>query len=135
MQSGNNDRGRGSRGKLWRRVHALVGIVSSVNLLVLIGSGLLLQHASLLRLDEKTITRAILPKSYRQQDGDSGVRADVFVTDLHSGRLLGTTGTVVVDVLTLGWLTLLLTGVVMYAGKPRAKTTGTEKENGLEGLR
>ena len=105
-----------------RRLHALVGIVSSVNLLVLIASGMLLQHASLFRLDEKTVSRAVLPKGYRPQDGEAGVRADIFVTDLHSGRLLGTAGTVALDVLTLGWLTLVLTGVVMYVGKQRAKT-------------
>lgn len=82
---------------------------------------MLLQHASLLRLDEKTVSRAFLPKSYRPQDGDAGVRADIFVTDLHSGRLLGTAGTVVLDVVTVGWLALLLTGVVMYVGRQRAK--------------
>ena len=123
---------RGFRRAWSRRLHALVGIVSSVNLLVLIGSGLLLQHASLLRLDERTVSRAVLPKSYRPQDGESGVRADIFVTDLHSGRLLGTTGTVVLDVVTLGWLALLLTGVVMYVGKQRAKQTAAQEEEGPE---
>jgi len=104
-----------------------------VNLLVLIGSGLLLQHASLFRLDEKTISRAVLPTSYRPQDGDAGVRADIFVTDLHSGRLLGTTGTVVLDVATLAWLTLLLTGVVMYFGKRRQTQAMTMDDNNSEG--
>ena len=116
--------------KAWsRRLHAIVGIVSSLNLLILIGSGLLLQHASLLRLDERTVSRSILPRNYRPQDGDSGVRADIFVTDLHSGRLLGTTGTVALDVLTLGWLALLLTGVVMYAGRRRSnQSLGLDQE-------
>lgn len=114
-----------------RRLHALVGIVSSVNLLVLIASGMLLQHASLFRLDEKTVSRTVLPRAYRPQDGEAGVRADIFVTDLHSGRLLGTTGTVLLDVLTLGWLTLLLTGVVMYVGKQRAKTPVADEDDQL----
>ncbi len=122
-------RNKGTR-KTWsRRLHALVGIVSSLNLLILIGSGMLLQHASLLRLDEKTVTRALLPKSYRPQDGEAGVRADIFVTDLHSGRLLGTTGTVVLDVVTISWLVLLLTGVVMYVGRQRGKQTVPEGES------
>lgn len=122
----------GTAKALSRRVHALVGIVSSLNLLILIGSGLLLQHSSLLRLDEKTVSRTVLPKSYRPQDGDAGVRADIFVTDLHSGRLLGTTGTIVVDVVTFGWLALLLTGVVMYVGRPRGKRPVIEQESDLE---
>ena len=115
-----------------RRLHALVGIVSSFNLLILIGSGMLLQHASRLRLDEKTISRSVLPKNYRPQDGDAGVRADIFVTDLHSGRLLGTAGTVALDVVTIGWLALLLTGVVMYAGRRRGKQARLADESDLD---
>lgn len=133
MSSRGNSENRPLRRAWSRRLHAFIGIVSSVNLLVLIGSGLLLQHASLFRLDEKTISRAVLPTSYRPQDGDAGVRADIFVTDLHSGRLLGTTGTVVLDVATLAWLTLLLTGVVMYFGKRRQTQAMTMDDNNSEG--
>lgn len=93
---------------------------------------MLLQHAPLLRLDEKTVSRSVLPKTYRPQDGDAGVRADIFVTDLHSGRLLGTTGTVVLDVVTISWLALLLTGVVMYVGRLRAKQPTLVDEDDLE---
>lgn len=132
MSTRGRSQNRGFQRAWSRRVHALVGIVSSVNLLVLVGSGLLLQHASLLRLDERTVSRAVLPNSYRPQDGELGVRADIFVTDLHSGRLLGTAGTVVLDVVTLGWLALLLTGVVMYIGKQRAKQTVAQEEESPE---
>ena len=121
MINGNGKLNGPGRNTWLRRLHAFVGIVSSLNLLLLIGSGLLLQHASLLRLDEKTVTRRILPNSYRSQDGAAGVRADIFVTDLHSGRLLGTVGTVLLDVVTLAWLTLLLTGLVMYRSRQQAK--------------
>jgi hypothetical protein len=115
-----------------RRLHAFVGIVSSLNLLLLIGSGLLLQHASLLRLDEKTVSRRVLPGSYRPQDGKAGVRADIFVTDLHSGRLLGTAGTVLLDVVTLAWLTLLLTGLVMYRSRQPATRRAAGRESAEE---
>ena len=111
----------GRNGKWARRTHAFLGVVSALNLLLLITTGFLLQHATLLKLDEKTVSRRILPASYRPQDGQEGVRADIFVTDLHSGRLLGTPGTILLDAITLAWMTLLLTGLVMYAGKLRAK--------------
>src|SRR5262245_36103341 len=78
---------RAGKSKWVRRTHAFLGIVSALNLLLLISTGFLLQHASLLKLDEKTIPRSILPESYRPQDGTYGVRADIFVADLHSGRL------------------------------------------------
>src|SRR5215468_2966571 len=114
----------GRNGKWARRTHAFLGVVSALNLLLLITTGFLLQHATLLKLDEKTVSRRILPASYRPQDGQEGVRADIFVTDLHSGRLLGTPGTILLDAITLAWMTLLLTGLVMYAGKLRAKQNG-----------
>ncbi len=97
-----------------RRVHAILGAISAVNLFVLIGTGFLLQHSTLLRLDERTLTRRILPSSYRPQDGENGVRADIVVADLHSGRLFGVAGALVLDVITLGWLVMLATGLVMY---------------------
>jgi len=120
----------GKNGKWTRRIHAFFGVVSALNLFVLIATGFLLQHATLLKLDERTISRRILPSSYRPQDGQEGVRADIFVTDLHSGRLLGTFGTVLLDAITLAWMTLLLTGLVMYAGKLRAKQNAAARDSG-----
>ncbi len=126
------NRKNGRNGKWTRKVHAFLGIVSALNLFVLITTGFLLQHASVLRLDEKTISRGILPRSYRPQDGESGVRADIFVTDLHSGRLLGTAGTLLLDGITLAWMTLLITGLVMYVGKPRAKQKAPDNNGRTE---
>jgi hypothetical protein len=100
-----------------RRIHAFLGVVSACNLLLLIGTGLLLQHTELLHLDEHTVNRKVLPTAYRPQDGDSGVRADIVITDLHSGRMFGVVGTLVLDVVTLVWLVMLLTGLVMYTMK------------------
>src|SRR3981081_1721054 len=77
-----------SRRRPWvRRVHAILGLLSAFNLFVLISTGLLLQHSTLLRLDERNLSRKILPARYRPQDGGSEVRADIVVADLHSGRL------------------------------------------------
>lgn len=115
-----------------RRTHALLGIVSAFNLLLLIGTGFLLQHASLLHLDERVVPRRILPSFYRPQDGVHGVRADIFVTDLHSGRLFGVAGTLTLDVVTLAWLILLTTGVVMYFSRQRAKQRAQERDGNSE---
>ena len=97
-----------------RRTHALLGTISACNLILLITTGLLLQHVTLLRLDERTVSRSLLPSRYRQQDGDSGVRADIVVADLHSGRMLGVAGALLLDTITLAWLVILGTGLVMY---------------------
>src|SRR4030088_86364 len=93
-----------SRRHSWvRRVHAILGLLSAFNLFVLISTGFLLQHSTLLRLDEKMLTRKILPTGYRPQDGGSGVRADIVVADLHSGRLFGVAGALALDIITLAW--------------------------------
>jgi hypothetical protein len=97
-----------------RRTHALLGLISACNLFLLITTGLLLQHVTLLRLDERTVSRKLLPPGYRQLDGDNGVRADIVVADLHSGRMLGVAGAVLLDTITFAWLVMLATGLVIY---------------------
>jgi hypothetical protein len=98
-----------------RRTHALLGLISALNLLVLIGTGLMLQHAALLGLDERSVSRGLLPPGYRAQDGNVEVRADIVIADLHSGRLFGTAGRLFLDGVTLVWLVMLTTGLVMYS--------------------
>lgn len=104
-----------------RRLHALLGLISAFNLLLLISTGFLLQHRDLLRLDERSVSRRVLPSFYRPDDPGQAVRADIVITDLHSGRLFGTAGTLVLDTLTLVWLIMLTTGLVMYFSKSQGK--------------
>jgi uncharacterized iron-regulated membrane protein len=111
-----------------RRLHAILGLISAFNLLVLISTGFLLQHSTLLRLDERMLTRKILPEGYRPQDGGSGVRADIVVADLHSGRLFGVAGALALDIITLAWLVTLTTGLVMYLSSQR--TNGRARPRG-----
>jgi len=122
------------RRRSWvRRVHAIVGLISAFNLFVLISTGFLLQHSALLRLDEKMLIRKILPAGYRAQDGGNGVRADIVVADLHSGRLFGVAGALALDIITLAWLVMLATGLVMYLSNQR--TNGRARPQGAsEGI-
>src|SRR6266478_7368225 len=109
-----------TRRRPWsRRVHAVLRIISALNLFVLITTGFLLQHSTLLKLDERSLTRKILPSGYRPQDVGNGVRADIVVADLHSGRMFGVAGALFLDAVTLVWLVMLATGVVMYLSKQR----------------
>jgi hypothetical protein len=123
-----------SRRRPWaRRLHAMLGLISAFNLLVLISTGFLLQHSTLLRLDERMLARKILPSWYRPQDGGSGVRADIVVADLHSGRLFGVAGALVLDIITLAWLVMLATGMAMYLSSQR--TNGRARPRGaIEGF-
>ncbi|HXE90446.1 MAG TPA: PepSY domain-containing protein [Terriglobales bacterium] len=96
-----------------RRLHAVGGLVLTLNLTLLLVTGFLMQHTEGFGLDGKMVSRAWLPADYRPQDG-SEVRADIVVTDLHSGRLLGGPGRMVVDAVSIGWLIMLVSGLVLY---------------------
>jgi uncharacterized iron-regulated membrane protein len=112
----------GAGTRYWtRRLHAILGLISAFNLVLLISTGFLLQHRDLLRLDERTVSRRILPSFYRPEDPGRGVRADIVVTDLHSGRLFGTAGTLLLDAVTLLWMIMLATGLTMYLWGSRSK--------------
>src|SRR6266481_6968858 len=118
-----------ARRRPWsRRVHAVLGIISALNLFVLITTGFLLQHSTLLKLDERSLTRKILPSGYRPQDVGNGVRADIVVADLHSGRMFGVAGALFLDAVTLVWLVMLATGLVMYLSKQRANGKAPARE-------
>lgn len=115
-------------GRLLRRLHALVGLVLSLNLLLLLATGFLVQHREALGLEERNISRAWLPAGYRPMDGDA-VRADIVVTDLHSGRILGPNGTLLVDAATLGWGVLLVSGLWIYVFGRRRNGNGAHHQH------
>lgn len=122
-----------NRGKNWmRKAHALAGIILSLNLLLLLVTGMLIQHRDALRLEERSISRTFLPDDYRPQDGPQGVRADIVVTDLHSGRIFGPTGILVLDAITLGSFLLLSSGVVLFLLGRWRKENGLTREESAE---
>ncbi|HSE48348.1 MAG TPA: hypothetical protein VLA96_03985 [Terriglobales bacterium] len=96
-----------------RRLHALVGLALTLNLLLLLVTGFLVQHREDFKLEDRTISRAWLPENYRPLDGPE-VRADIVVTDVHSGRILGPNGALILDAATLGWAVLLVSGLWIY---------------------
>jgi hypothetical protein len=113
------------RANPWRRflrkAHGITGVVLALNFLFVVITGVLIEHRELLRLEERTVSRTWLPSDYRPLDGDE-VRADIVITDLHSGRLFGPYGPIVVDVLGLGGVVLVTTGAVMYFSSRRRRS-------------
>lgn len=121
-----------ARNKGWlRKLHTVVGLVASLNLLLILVTGFLVQHRDAFRLDEHVISRQFLPDNYRPQDGPDGVRADIVVTDLHSGRMFGSTGALILDAVTVGWFLLLLSGLFLFAqGRWRKENGSVRNGNG-----
>src|SRR2546426_7939548 len=64
------------RTRTWvRRAHGLVGVISALNLLLLIITGFLLQHREMFRLDERMLSRKILPYIYRAEEHTSELQS------------------------------------------------------------
>ena len=103
----------GNRRRLARRIHAWLGVCASLNILLLVATGLLLENREPLRLEDRYVSRRYLPSSYRVNDGDE-VRSDIVITDIHSGRILGRSGLLIQDAITIGWFLLLGTGVIIF---------------------
>ena len=103
----------GNRRRLMRRIHAWLGVCASLNILLLVTTGLLLENREPLRLEERYVSRRFLPSSYRVNDGDE-VRSDIVITDIHSGRILGPHGFLIQDAITIAWFLLLGTGLVVF---------------------
>lgn len=104
-----------------RRVHRALGVVFTVNFLAILVTGLLVEHREWFGLEAQTISRRWLPSAYRPQDPDTEIRADIVVTDLHSGRLFGPPGVWVVDATVAAWLLLMGTGYGIRVVSRRSK--------------
>ncbi len=96
-----------------RRFHRWVAAAFTLNFLLLAGTGFLVQHREWFRLEDKSVRRRWLPTGYRPSDPDSEIRADIVVADLHSGRLFGRYGPVVVDAAAAAWLLMMGSGAAM----------------------
>lgn len=82
----------------------------TASFLVILVTGLMVEHRQLFSLEERTISRRWLPAGYRPQDPETRIRGDIVVTDLHSGRVFGPKGPLLVDGAALAWLLMMLSG-------------------------
>lgn len=90
-----------------------LGVVLGAFFFLLAATGLLVQHRERLRLPERSVSRRWLPAGYRPQDPDTEIRADIVLTDLHSGRIFGPKGPLVVDAVTTAWLLMIASGYIL----------------------
>jgi uncharacterized iron-regulated membrane protein len=119
-----------------RKLHIWVGLSSALYFMLIAATGVLINHREGLRLEERAVSRSWLPGGYRPQDG-AAVRADIVVTDLHSGLIFGKVGAPVLDFVAAVWFISIISGVSMlvlrrsmhysqskkvYAPSPAAKT-------------
>src|SRR3954469_10877522 len=96
-----------------RKLHIWVGLSAALYFMLIAATGVMINHREGLRLEDRTIARRWLPSSYRPQDGQEGVRADIAVADLHSGLIFGKVGKPVMDVVAAVWFISIVTAISM----------------------
>jgi len=103
----------GKPAQFLRRLHFWAGAILTINFILLVITGLCVQHRDWLQLEERTVSRKWLPSGYRPHDPETEIRADIVLTDLHSGRLFGRWGPLMVDLAAAGFLFMIASGFIM----------------------
>ena len=111
----------------WRdrlyRIHVATGLAAAVWFLLMAVTGVLVNHQESLGLLDAEVSDRYLPDSYRADARTGTTRLNIVITDLHSGRIFGSWGTWMSDIVALFLVVSLLTGFVSHRLKKRLQTT------------
>ena len=111
----------------WRdwlyRIHVVTGLAAAVWFLLMALSGVLINHQESLGLLDVEISDRYLPDYYRADAGTGTTRLNILITDLHSGRIFGSRGAWVSDVIALFLVISLTSGVASHQLKKRLLAT------------
>ena len=110
----------------WRdrlyRIHVVMGLAAAVWFLLMAVSGVLINHQESLGLLDAEVSDRYLPDDYRADARTGTTRLNILITDLHSGRIFGSWGTWMSDIVALLLVVSLLTGFVSHRLKKRLQT-------------
>ena len=111
----------------WRdrlyRIHLVTGLAAAIWFLLVAVTGVLINHQESLGLLEAEISDRHLPGYYRADARTGTTRLNILITDLHSGRILGSRGHWVSDIVAVFLIVSLLTGLASHQLKKRLQTT------------
>ncbi len=110
----------------WRdrlyRVHVVTGLAAAVWFLLLALTGVLINHQESFGLLDAEISDGYLPGYYRADARTGTTRLNIIITDLHSGRILGSQGHWMSDGVALLLVISLVSGYVSHRMKKRLQT-------------
>ncbi len=118
LQNGKAARLR-QRANFWRSVHLGAGLIFAVWLLMMAGTGVLINHQADWGLDEMEVSNSYLPGQYATEYSPEATRAHIIVADLHSGNFFWGLGSYITDLVALMVLISVLSGI--YAQYLRRK--------------
>lgn len=113
----------------WRdrlyRIHVVTGLAAAVWFLLMAVTGVLINHQESLGLLDTEISDRYLPSYYRSDVRTGTTRLNIVITDLHSGRILGSNGQWISDLVGLLLIISLLTGFGSEQMKRRLRTASS----------
>ena len=109
------------------RVHVVTGLAAAVWFLLMALSGVLMNHQESLGLLDAEISDRYLPDYYRADARTGATRLNILLTDLHSGRILGSRGNLVSDLIALLLVVSLASGVGSHRIKKRVQTANLKE--------
>lgn len=105
----------------WRdrlyRIHVVTGLVAAVWFLLMALTGILINHQESFGLLDTEINDRYLPGYYRSDTRTGTTRLNIIITDLHSGRILGSQGTWMSDLVAVFLIVSLLSGYLSHRMK------------------
>lgn len=110
------------------RMHTLSALIAAAWLLLLAISGVLINHQETLGLTEWEISDSYLPGYYRPEYRTGATRANVILTDLHSGRIFGDYGALLGDGIALLIVFSVITGLLSHRLRKKLLKTSLNDE-------
>ena len=111
----------------WRdrlyRIHLVTGLAAAIWFLLVAVTGVLINHQESLGLLDAEISDRYLPGYYRADARTGTTRLNIVITDLHSGRIFGSRGHWMSDIVAVFLIVSLLTGLASHQLKKRLQTT------------
>jgi len=109
------------------RAHVVTGLAAAVWFLLMALTGVLMNHQESLGLLDAEISDRYLPDYYRADTRTGATRLNILLTDLHSGRILGSRGNLVGDLIALLLIISLASGVASHRIKKRVQAVNLKE--------
>ena len=111
----------------WRdrlfRIHVVTGLAAAAWFLLMALTGVLINHQESFGLLDAEISDSYLPGYYRSDARTGTTRLNIIITDLHSGRIFGSQGHWMSDLVALMLIVSLISGFVSHQLKKWLQTT------------
>lgn len=113
--------------KFMRGLHITTGLAAALGLSIIALTGILINHQEELGLLDLEVDDKYLPDYYRADLRTGSTRLNIIITDIHTGKILGSKGYLLGDLLGAMLIISALSGTYAYFYGRRIK-----RKNGLE---